>query len=103
MLTLENFEHGFLVDDEVLGGVTLHPENDSEYVAFVLLQSTGESISYETFSNPQDAIASINALERTWIFEKAHQGCGGGSCGEGECGGGGCGGGGCSTNEGSCC
>ena len=85
-LTMENYHEGFLVDEEVVAGVALHPEKKNEYVAFMLLQSTGDTLSYETFSDPKDAIASLNQLERGWVFEKAHQGCGNANCGNGECG-----------------
>ena len=104
-LTAENYNQGFLVDDEVVGGVAEHPENPGQFVAFILQHETGEYLGYQPFNSLQEALDVINKVERPWVFEKASScqgGCGehehshehghgnGGGCGGS--GGGGCGG-----------
>jgi hypothetical protein len=92
-LTQENYTRGFLVDDELMAGVTQHPENPELYIAFILQHTTGEYLGYQPFAQLDEALRSINHVPRTWTFENL-SGCGG--CGEG----GGCGGGGC--GKGAC-
>jgi uncharacterized membrane protein YgcG len=98
LLTAENYSKGFLVDDELLGGVTQHPEQPGTYVAFVLRHTTGEYLGYQPFTDLEEALAVINRVKRSWTYEKTG-GCGGqggggcdgsGGCG-GHSGGGGCG------------
>ena len=94
-LTLENYSKGFLVDEELLAGVTEHPEQKGRYLAYVLRHTSGEYLGYETFEDLDQALGVINQVERTWVYEKVG-GCGGcadGTCGNGQCGksaGGGC-------------
>jgi hypothetical protein len=98
-LTRENYARGFLVDEELMGGVTEHPEQPGQFVAFVLRHTTGEYLGYQPFVELDAALEKINAVSRPWSFEKVG-GCGG--CKDGQCGKGACGssGGGCGT--GSC-
>jgi hypothetical protein len=97
-----NYNQGFLVDDDLMGGVTQDPQKPSVYIAFVLQHTTGEYLGYQPFSDLQLALNAINQIQRPWTFERVG-GCGG--CGEGgSCSKGGCGiggeGGGC--KKGSC-
>src|SRR5688500_10637090 len=89
LLNLENYGQGFLVDDDLMAGVTQQPENPNIFVAFVLKHGTGEYLGYQPYPELDTALEAINRIERTWTFER-FGGCGGG-CGEG---------GGC--NKGSC-
>lgn len=84
LLTAENYEKGFLVDDTLLGGITPDPETPGRYCAYVLNQETGEYLGFTSFPTLDDALAQLNAVERSWAFEST-KGCGGGgSCGAGE-------------------
>lgn len=97
LLTAENYNKGFLVDDELMAGVSQDPNQPGVYVAFVLQHTTGEYLGYQPFTVLEQALQTLNQIERSWIFE-AVGGCG--NCGkEGGCAGGKCGksGGGCST------
>lgn len=104
-LTADNYNTGFLVDDEVAGGVAEHPQKPGQFVAFILQHTTGEYLGYQPFDTLEAALKTLNEVEREWVFEKASSCSGGcGNHGEGEghdhghdhghggCGGGGCGG-----------
>jgi hypothetical protein len=98
-LNPENYARGFLVDEELMGGVTEHPEQPGTFVAFVLRHTTGEYLGYQPFASLAEALARINAVQRPWSYERVG-GCGGcadgSGCGQGQCGRGACGaGGGC--------
>ncbi len=99
-LTTENYRKGFLVDEDLMGGVTQDPVQESTYIAFVLQHTTGEYLGYQPFQDLDMAINAINQIQRSWTFERLGGGCGG-KCGEG----GGCSqgackiGGGCSTGK----
>lgn len=100
LLTTENYNTGFLVDDDIVGGVAEHPDKPGQFVAFILQHTTGEYLGYQPFESLEAALATINQVERPWVFEKASSctgGCGEHGHGEGhEHEGGGCGGsGGC--------
>ena len=96
-LSTENYTQGFLVDEELMAGVTQDPNNPNTYVAFVLQHTTGEYLGYQPFSNLQEALNTLNQIPRSWAFEKVG-GCGG--CGkQGKCSGGGCGAGQCGTGQ----
>ncbi len=89
-LTIENYSKGFLIDDELMAGITSNPENPGTYVAFVLQHTTGEYLGYQPFSDLPTALQSLNQIPRSWAFEQAG-GCGGGckeggSCSKGSCG-----------------
>jgi hypothetical protein len=99
LLTPENYSKGFLVDEELMGGVTANPDQPGNFVAFVLRHTTGEYLGYQPFSDLDEALATLNRVSRPWTFEMT-SGCGGGNCGNGACGKGACGskksaGGGC--------
>ena len=91
-LNIENYSLGFLVDEELMAGVTQHPDQPNTFVAFVLQHSTGEYLGYQPYTSLDQALARINQIPRPWTFERISGGCGGGKCGtkEGGCGGGGC-------------
>jgi hypothetical protein len=97
-LTSENYKQGFLVDDDLMAGVTPHPEQPGVFVAFVLQHTTGEYLGYQPFNDLDSALRIINQIQRSWNFE-AVGGCGG--CGEGGmCSkGGGCKAGACGKTE----
>ena len=90
MLTAENYTKGFLVDEDLMAGVSQHPQQPGNYVAFVLRHSTGEYLGYQNFTDLGAALAVVNQIPRTWSFEKLG-GCGNGNCGNGQCAAGGCG------------
>jgi len=66
-LTAENYKHGFLVDDEVIGGVT--EMADGVYAAYVSHYLTGETFEYQEFNAQQPALTFLNGLGRKWIYE----------------------------------
>jgi hypothetical protein len=84
LLNADNYSKGFLVDEELMGGVTKNPEREGQFVAFVLRHTTGEYLGYRPFSNLDDALAAINDVQRSWRYENT-SGCGGDQCGEGNC------------------
>ena len=85
-LTPENYCRGFLIDDELMGGVST--SNDGHF-AFILRHTTGEYIGAETFSTLEEALQKVNDIPRGWKFELSSQ-CGGDACQEGNCGTGSC-------------
>ena len=101
MLTQENYSKGMLVDEELLAGVSEHPETQGLFVAYVMNHLTAEYLHYHEFSNLTQALEVVNQIKRPWQFEKTG-GCGG--CGgDGGCDGGGCKKGNCGKEEGQCC
>src|SRR5689334_15510442 len=86
-LNIENYTQGFLVDEELMAGVTADPEKADTFVAFILRHTTGEYLGYQAFSDLQAALDTLNRVPRNWTFEKVG-GCGGecgkegGSCGK---------------------
>ena len=104
LLNGENYSQGFLVDDELMAGITTDPNQtdpNAPFVAFVLRHTTGEYIGYQTFPTLQPALDTLNRIPRNWTFEQVG-GCGGncgseggtcakkGSCKVGKCGTGKC-------------
>ena len=85
-LTPENYSQGFLIDEELMGGVST---SENGYLAFVLQHTTGEYIGAETFSALDQALKAVNEVQRDWKYESSSQ-CGGGACQEGNCGTGSC-------------
>src|SRR4051812_23200692 len=75
-----NYAKGFLIDEELLGGISPHPEQEGSFLAYVIRHTTGEYLGCQPFGNLDDALAAINLVERSWHFEAAG-GCGGGNCG----------------------
>jgi hypothetical protein len=91
LLTADNYRQGFLVDDELMAGITLTTEPSDSYTAFVLQHTTGEYLGYQSYSTLESALEAINRIPRSWSFEAISGGCGGGNCGkEGSCNPGGC-------------
>ena len=88
-LTAENYNQGFLVDEELLGGITSPPNQPGIFVAYVLKHSTGEYLGYQPYPDLRQALDVLNQVQRDWKFE-AISGCGGGQCGPGKCKGTGC-------------
>lgn len=91
MLTLENYKNGFLIDEEVIGGVT--EMAGGVYSAYVSHYLTGETLAYQEFNDAAQALEYLRAMKRSWKFEGV--GCGkisapnsksaGGSCRSGAC------------------
>src|SRR5438309_1924288 len=90
LLTPENYARGFLIDEELIGGITIHPDQPGLFVAYVLRHTTGEYLGYQPFESLEQALAVLNQVQRPWRFEQAG-GCGDGKCGKTSCDGGGCG------------
>ena len=86
LLTHQNYQKGFLIDEELMAGVSF---TGSSYLAFVLCHTTGEYLGTQEFENLEPALATINAVQRSWKYESSSQ-CGGGACNEGACGTGSC-------------
>jgi hypothetical protein len=90
MLTAENFQRGFLVDEQLMAGVTEDPDQKGRYVAFVLRPETGEYLGYQAYPELPLALEAINRIPRSWSYEKTSSNCGDGNCGtDGGCRGGG--------------
>ncbi|MBS1960316.1 MAG: hypothetical protein JST80_12640 [Bdellovibrionales bacterium] len=88
--TADNYKSGFLVDEELMAGIT-DSENPGHFVGYVVRHTTGETLGAHEYSNLFEAIRAINDIPRSWEFESVKR-CGGGNCGNGKCGaGGGCG------------
>lgn len=86
-LTRENFRKGFLVDEELMGGVT--ELEAGSYLAFVLQHTSGEYLGQQLFTDLDQALAAIAQVQRAWKFESTHA-CGGGKCSGSACPIGGC-------------
>jgi hypothetical protein len=88
-LTSQNYNQGFLVDEELMAGVTETPQNPGSFSAYVLRHTTGEYLGHQTGLPLDEALALINRIPRAWTFETT-KGCDGGKCAEGKCKGEGC-------------
>ena len=90
--TADNFKSGFLIDEELMAGISEHPDSVGTFTAYVVRHTTGETLGVQEFTNVFEALRTINEIERPWAFESASK-CGGGNCKKGGCGksGGGCG------------
>ncbi|MGK5084135.1 hypothetical protein WDW37_12635 [Bdellovibrionota bacterium FG-1] len=82
LLTSENYEKGFLVDEELMAGVTENPEESGTYLAYVLRHTTGEYLGTKVCTTLDEALGLIAQIPRDWAFELAHA-CKGGGCGGG--------------------
>jgi hypothetical protein len=96
LLNAENFRLGFLLDEELMGGVTelkaeeLTSGEPERYLAYVLRHTTGEYLGQRRFTELADALSAMNQIVRPWRFERT-KACGGsGLCATGNCAGGGC-------------
>lgn len=83
-LDQDNYLKGFLVDEELMGGVTQSKEDPGVFVAYVLNHLTGEYLGYRPFQDLNQALDIINGVQREWVFE-ATSGCGSGKCEGGKC------------------
>ena len=98
-LTSENFKKGFLMDEELLGGITEDLDRPNGFLGFILRHTTGESLGHQSFTTLEAALAALNAVKRDWKFEKSSS-CGSGACGTES----GCGpGGSCGVQSGEAC
>lgn len=90
-LTPENYQKGFLIDEQLMGGVSsgMDASGEATFTAFVLQHTTGEYLGSRDFGSLQEALTAINSVKRDWAYESA-SGCGGASCNEGNCGTGSC-------------
>lgn len=80
LLTAENYKHGFLIDNDAIGGVT--EMADGVYSAYVSHYATGETLEYREFSALDPALQFLAQVDRPWSYEAV--GCGkpaAGSCG----------------------
>lgn len=82
-LTPDNYSTGFLIDEELMGGVTAHPKTPGTFIGYVLRHTTGEYLGYELYTDLDEALAAINQVKRPWLYELAG-GCGSGNCGKGD-------------------
>ena len=88
-LNQENYTQGFLVDEELMAGVTQDTDRPEAFAAFILRHTTGEYLGYRLFHDLEAALHAINHIPRDWTFER-FGGCGGGCKTGGSCGGGNC-------------
>ena len=88
--TADNFKKGFLVDEELMAGITESPDAPGLFTAYVVRHTTGETLGNQQFTDLFEAIRTINDIQRDWNYEAISK-CGGGNCGSGKCGTGACG------------
>ncbi len=91
--TADNFKTGFLIDEELMAGITEPADAPGTYTAYVVRHTTGETLGVQQFTNAFEAIRTLNDIPREWTYEAISK-CGSGNCGkDGGCGkkGGGCG------------
>ena len=88
--TADNFKKGFLIDEELMAGISDNAEASGFYTAYVVRHTTGETLGTQNFENLFEAIRTLNDIPREWTYETISK-CGGGNCGNGKCKGGGCG------------
>lgn len=104
--TAENFKKGFLIDEELMAGITESADGSGLFTAYVVRHTTGETLGSQQFSDIFEAVRTINGIQRDWTYEAISK-CGSGNCGSGKCGTGACGAKksapeGLSAEEGSC-
>lgn len=89
--TAENYNGGFLLDEELMAGISEETSTPGVFTAYVVRHTTGETLGVQQFTNLFEAIRVINDIPRAWTFESTKK-CGG-NCAAGGCGksGGGCG------------
>jgi hypothetical protein len=84
LLNFDNYGRGFLIDEELMAGVSEDRQKKGFFVAFVINHVTGESLGTESFNDLSQALARINQIPRNWAYEKSSA-CGGGACGKTDC------------------
>ena len=88
--TADNFKKGFLMDDELMAGISESAESPGVYTAFVVRHTTGETLGVGHYQNLFEAIRTLNDIPREWAYQAVSK-CGGGGCGgTNACGGKGC-------------
>ncbi|MBI3557878.1 MAG: hypothetical protein HY074_16575 [Deltaproteobacteria bacterium] len=96
-LTADNFKNGFLVDDEVIAGVTqMEGAATPVYAAYISHYLTGETFAYQEFDAVEPALRFLAGVDRPWVYEAvgcsaktsapkstsaSSRGCASGSCG----------------------
>lgn len=88
--TVDNFKKGFLIDEELMAGITENTEPTPGYTAYVVRHTTGETLGAQQFNDVFEAIRTLNDIQREWTYEPISK-CGSGKCGSGKCGTGACG------------
>lgn len=66
-LTVENYNKGFLVDDETIGGVT--EMAGGVYASYVSHYLTGETLAYQEFEALEPALIFLDTMPRSWSYE----------------------------------
>ena len=89
-LTTDNFKKGFLIDEELMAGISENTEQGQSYTAYVVRHTTGETLGVKEFTDLFEAIRTLNSIPREWNYEAISK-CGGGNCGTGACKNGSCG------------
>jgi hypothetical protein len=79
LLNSGNFRKGFLIDEELMAGVSEDSSVPGTYIAFVMQHTTGEYLGYQPHTDLDVALRSINQIPRPWVYEAS------GGCGEGNC------------------
>jgi hypothetical protein len=79
-----NYEKGFLVDDELLAGISRSEDPALPFIAYVLQHTTGEYLGYEPYPSLEKALQALQRIPRDWTFE-TFGGCQGTRCAEGKC------------------
>ena len=82
--TAENYGGGFLIDEELMAGVSENKDAPGVFTAFVVRHTTGETLGVQQFTNLFEAIRTINDIPREWAYESVSK-CGG-NCAAGGCG-----------------
>ena len=82
--TAENYKGGFLMDEELMAGISEPADAPGTFTAFVVRHTTGETLGVQQFTNLFEALRVINDIPREWTFESASK-CGG-NCAAGGCG-----------------
>ena len=83
MLTLDNFENGFLVNDELIAGVTSMA--GGIFAAYVSNYSTGETLAFAEFDLPLKALEYLGKLTYDWKYESVGCSTTKTSCSSGQC------------------
>jgi hypothetical protein len=82
--TAENYGGGFLMDEELMAGISESKEAPGVFTAFVVRHTTGETLGVQNFTNLFEALRTLNDIPREWEFQSASK-CGG-NCAAGGCG-----------------
>lgn len=84
MLTAQNFEKGFLVNETLMGGIS--QQESGVYLAYIVDHEEGGLVYEHEFPTLDLALNALNSMEKTWAFESTK------SCDSEDCGkpGGGC-------------